>query len=66
MDPQRWRGYRCGENGTCDACPGWKGQIIPESEMVLFCEWMQLCAQIVFDTADIIRDGHFSTSTKLD
>jgi hypothetical protein len=33
---------------------------IYESEMALFSECMQLCAQIVLDIADIVRDGDLS------
>jgi hypothetical protein len=32
--------------------------------MALFNECMQSCALIVLDTADIVRDGDFSTTTK--
>jgi len=33
--------------------------------MALFNECMQLCAHIVLDSADIVRDGDFSTATRL-
>jgi len=38
---------------------------IYESEMALFSECMQLCAQIVLDIADIVRDGDLSLITAL-
>jgi len=31
--------------------------------MALFSECMQLCAQIVVDIADIVRDGDFTSTT---
>jgi hypothetical protein len=38
----------------------WKAQTIYQREMALFIECMSLCAQIVLDTADIVRDGDFA------
>ena len=38
---------------------GWLRTIIYESEMALFLECMQMCAQKVVDTADIVRDAIF-------
>ena len=38
---------------------GWLRTIIYESEMALFLECMQSCAQKVVDTADIVRDAIF-------
>ena len=45
-----------------EASPGWKAQTTHESEMALFNECTQSCAHIVLDTADIVRDGDFTTS----
>ena len=39
---------------------GGKAQTNYESEMALFYECMQKCAQNVLDTADIVRDGDVS------
>jgi hypothetical protein len=38
---------------------GWTAQTIGQSEMALFPECMPSCAQIVLDTADIVRDGGY-------
>ncbi|MGA6951272.1 MAG: hypothetical protein WBQ40_16200, partial [Candidatus Sulfotelmatobacter sp.] len=47
-----------------EASPGWEAQTIYESEMALFNECRERHAHIALDTADIVRDGDFST-TKL-
>jgi len=43
-----------------EASPGWKAQTTHESKMALFNQCMPRCAQKVFDTADIVRDGDLS------
>jgi hypothetical protein len=48
-----------------EASPGWKAQTTHESEMALFSECMQECARKVLDTADIVRDGDISTTTRV-
>jgi hypothetical protein len=46
-----------------EASPSFEAQTTHESEMALFNECMQEYAQIVFDTADIVRDGDITSVT---
>jgi hypothetical protein len=42
-----------------------KAQTIYQSEMALFSECRQSCAQIILDTADIVRDRDVTTAIDL-
>ena len=64
LSSKRWLGRTEFRTLTIRASPGWKAQTIYQSAMVLFPERMRSCAQIVLDTAGIVRDGDFSPAMR--